>query len=50
MSEEAQARLSVLLDKNRSGELNAGEVAELDLYEQLDQTMRMLKLQALDYL
>ena len=50
VSEEAQVRLSVLLDKTRSGELNAGEVAELDLYEQLDQTMRMLKLQAFSIL
>ena len=50
VSEEAQTRLSSLLDKNRSGQLSATEVAELDLYEQLDQMMRMLKLQAFSML
>ena len=50
VSEETQARLNMLLNKNRSDQLSSVEVAELDLYEQLDQTMRMLKLQAFSIL
>ncbi len=44
VSEQAQARLGELLERTRVAQLTPGEVAELDLYEQLDQMMRMLKM------
>ena len=50
MEDDSSFRLSRLLNKNRNGQLDATEVAELDLYEQLDQMMRMLKLQAFSML
>jgi hypothetical protein len=46
VSEVAQARLKVLLDRNRSGQLSEDESLELDSYEQLDQLMQMLKIRA----
>lgn len=46
VSEEAQARLREVLDKNREAKLNETEVAELDLYEQLDRLMTLLKAKA----
>jgi hypothetical protein len=46
VSSVAQARLKVLLDRNREGELGEEEALELDGYEQLDQLMQMLKIRA----
>ncbi len=46
VSPAAQARLRELLDSNRETTLNANEVIELDLYEQLDQLMTLLKARA----
>jgi hypothetical protein len=46
ISEPSQARLRQLLDKHRDSRLNRSETAELDLYEQLDQLMTMLKSRA----
>lgn len=46
VSPEAQARLSSLLDKNREGALTASEVAELDVYEQLEHLMILMKARA----
>ena len=46
VSDAAQERFGILLDKNRIAQLTQTEVAELDLYEQLDQLMRALKIQA----
>jgi hypothetical protein len=39
VSPAAQARIRDLLEKNREATLNTNEVAELDLYEQLEHTM-----------
>jgi hypothetical protein len=46
VSETAQARLRVLLDRNREEGLGEDEMLELDGYEQLDQLMQMLKIRA----
>lgn len=46
VSEDAQARLGELLEKNREGRLNETESAELDLSEQLDRLMTLLKAKA----
>ena len=46
VSTEAQAYISTLLDKNREGTLNETEAAELDLYEQLEHLMILLKAKA----
>jgi hypothetical protein len=46
VSPAAQARLRALLDKNREDELNAAEAVELDLYEQLEHLMLLLKAKA----
>jgi hypothetical protein len=46
VSETAQARLGVLLDRNREKGLGEDETLELDGYEQLDQLMQMLKIRA----
>ncbi|MCT7989509.1 hypothetical protein [Laspinema olomoucense] len=46
VSEDAQARLGELLEKNREGTLNETESAELDLSEQLDRLMTLLKAKA----
>ncbi len=46
VSATAQTRLRSLLDKNREDHLDAAESAELDLYEQLEQLMILLKAKA----
>jgi len=46
ISEEAQARLRKLLDKNRESLLTSAEQAELDLYEHIEHVMILLKAQA----
>lgn len=46
ISEQSQTRLSQLLEQNRTAQLAAKDIVELDLYEQLDQMMRMLKIRA----
>jgi hypothetical protein len=46
VSDAAQARLRLLLDKHREEALSATEEAELDLYEQLEHLMRLLKAKA----
>ncbi|WP_017296608.1 hypothetical protein [Nodosilinea nodulosa] len=43
VSSAAQNRLSSLLDKNRGGILTEAEVAELDVYEQLEHLMILMK-------
>lgn len=47
VSPEAQERLSSLLDKNRENTLTDSEVAELDVYEQLEHLMILMKARAL---
>ena len=47
VSAAAQDRLRILLDKNREEGLTDAETAELDLYEQLEQLMTLLKAKAL---
>lgn len=46
VSAAAQRRLRTLLDKNREKGLTETESGELDLYEQLDQVMALLKAKA----
>lgn len=46
VSERAQTRLKTMLDRNYEGGLSEDESFELDGYEQLDQLMQMLKIQA----
>ena len=46
VSPAAQARLRTLLDKNREEMLDAAEAAELELYEQLERLMLLLKAKA----
>lgn len=46
VSEQAQSRLRELLDKHREANLSATETVELDLYEQLDQLVALLKARA----
>jgi hypothetical protein len=46
VSDAAQARLRLLLDKNREESLSATEEAELDIYEQLEHLMLLLKAKA----
>ena len=46
VSDAAQGRLKLLLDRNRENELSEDESLELDGYEQLDQLMQMLKIRA----
>jgi hypothetical protein len=43
LSDEKQARLDELLDKNRDGTLTNEELAELDAYEQFEHLVRLLK-------
>lgn len=47
VSPEAQERLSSLLDENREGTLTGSEVAELDVYEQLEHLMILMKARAI---
>jgi predicted transcriptional regulator len=46
VSSQAQYRLEELLEKNRSATLNHIESAELDIYEQLEHMMILLKARA----
>lgn len=46
VSETSQSRLQTLLQKNRETPLTQSESAELDLYEQLDTLMGLLKVRA----
>lgn len=46
VSTKAQARIRTLLDQNREGTLTDIEQAELDLYEQIEHVMIMLKARA----
>ena len=46
VSEAAQNRLQVLLQRNRETTLTPSESAELDLYEQLDTFISFLKIRA----
>ena len=46
VSQQAQTRLQTLLDKNRESTLNPMEIAELDVYEQLEHLMILLKARA----
>ena len=46
VSPAAQGRIRALLDKNREATLDATETAELDLYEQLEHLMMLLKAKA----
>lgn len=46
VSETSQSRLQTLLQKNREAALTPAETAELDLYEQLDTLMGLLKVRA----
>lgn len=49
VSPQAQARLQELLKKNRSATLSPIELAELDVYEQLEHMMILLKARALKH-
>ncbi|MGB6301694.1 MAG: hypothetical protein WBF90_36690 [Rivularia sp. (in: cyanobacteria)] len=46
VSPQAQSRLEELLERNRSATLNSMELAELDVYEQLEHMMILLKARA----
>jgi hypothetical protein len=46
VSPQAQSRLEELLERNRSAILNSMELAELDVYEQLEHMMILLKARA----
>jgi hypothetical protein len=46
VSEQSQSRLQTLLQRNREAVLSSTETAELDLYEQLDNMMNLLKVRA----
>ena len=46
ISPAAQARIRALLENNREATLNTTETAELDLYEQLEHLMMLLKAKA----
>lgn len=46
VSAVAQARIRILLDKNREETLSESEAAELDVYEQLEYLMILLKAKA----
>jgi hypothetical protein len=46
VSTQAQKRLEELLEKNRKGTISETESSELDVYEQLDQLMILLKARA----
>jgi hypothetical protein len=46
VSEQSQVRLQTLLQKNGDASLNPSETAELNVYEQLDSLMTLLKVRA----
>jgi hypothetical protein len=47
LSDEKQARLDELLEKNREGTLTDDEGAELDAYERFEHVVRLLKTRVL---
>jgi hypothetical protein len=47
LSDEKQARLDELLEKNREGTLTDDESAELDAYERFEHVVRLLKARVL---
>jgi hypothetical protein len=47
LSDETQARLDDLLEKNRDGTLTDDESAELDVYERFEHVVRLLKARVL---
>jgi hypothetical protein len=47
LSEEKQARLDLLLERNRQGSLTEQESAELDDFERFEHLVRMLKARSL---
>lgn len=49
-SEEAQARVAELLERNRKGALPPAEESELDQYEDLDYLMTLVKARARQHL
>jgi hypothetical protein len=49
-SEEAQQRVSDLLQREKEGVLSAEEISELDHYLQLEHLMRLAKARARDFL
>ena len=49
VSNQAQNRLEILLAKNREKTLTSEETAELDIYENLEHLMMLLKIRASDY-
>ena len=46
VSTQSQTRLEYLLEKNRMGTISKAENSELDIYEQLEQLMILLKARA----
>ena len=46
VSPQSQNRLQVLLEKNRQGTLTTSETTEIDVFEQLDYLMMLLKARA----
>nr|MDZ8058419.1 hypothetical protein [Nostoc sp. EkiNYC01] len=48
VSSQAQMQLEVLLEKNRSASLTQMELAQLDVYEQLEHLMILLKARAME--
>ncbi|MBD2568099.1 hypothetical protein [Anabaena lutea] len=46
VSTQSQTRLEYLLERNRMGTISEAENSELDIYEQLDQLMILLKARA----
>ncbi|HEY9703118.1 MAG TPA: hypothetical protein V6C58_11765 [Allocoleopsis sp.] len=46
VSSSGQERLQILLEKNRESLLTSEEMAELDIYEQLEHLMILLKIRA----
>jgi len=47
LSDEKQARLDKLLERNREGTLTDAESAELDAYERFEHVVRLLKARVL---
>lgn len=48
VSTQAQIHLQELLEKNRTGSLSQMELAQLDIYEQLEHLMILLKARAME--
>lgn len=49
-SEESQERVADLIEREKNGELEAGEKSELDHYMQIEHLMRLAKARARDFL